>query len=72
MLQPVKKLRSLGGHLVAVVLVDGTHRDACQLVSVTGGGEGSVWLLDHDVDVFIPLAEVANLMPLPAIGTWAA
>jgi len=72
MLQPVKKLRSLEGQPVAVLLVDGSRIDDCLLVSVTGAGEGSVWLLDDDVDVLIPLVEVADLMPLAAIAGWAA
>jgi hypothetical protein len=72
MLQPVKKLRSLEGQPVAVLFVDGSRIDDWQLVSVTGGGEGSVWLLDDDVDVLIPLVEVADLMPLAAIAGWAA
>jgi hypothetical protein len=72
MLQPVEKLRSLEGQPVAVVLVEGSHLDDCQLVSVPGGGEGSVWLLDDDANVLIPLVEVADLMPPPAIGGWAA
>jgi hypothetical protein len=70
--QRVKKLRPLEGHPVAVVLVDGSHIDDCQLVSVTGGGEGGVWLIDDDVDVLIPLLEVAELMALPAVRGWAA
>jgi hypothetical protein len=70
--QPVRKLRSLEGQPVTVVLVDGSHLHECRLVSVTGGDEGSLWLLDDEVDVFIPLVEVADLVPLPAIGGWAA
>jgi hypothetical protein len=72
MLQTVKKVRSLEGQAVAVALVDGSHIDACRLVSVTGGGEGTLWLLDDDVDLFVRLVEVTDLMPLPAIGGWAA
>jgi hypothetical protein len=72
MLQTVKKVRSLEGQAVAVALVDGFHIDACRLVSVTGGGEGTLWLLDDDVDLFVRLVEVTDLMPLPAIGGWAA
>lgn len=72
MLQPVQKLRSLEGQPVAVLLVDGFHIDDCQLVSVTGGGEGSVSLLDDHVGVLIPLVEVADLMALAANRGWAA
>jgi hypothetical protein len=72
MLHPIKKLRSLEGQPVAVLLADGSQIDDCQLVSVTGGSEGSVWLLDDDVDVLIPLVEGADLIPLAAIAGWAA
>jgi hypothetical protein len=72
MLHPIKKLRPLEGQPVAVVLVDGSHLDDCQLVSATGGGDGRLWLLHDGVDRFIPLVEVADLMPLPTIRGWAA
>jgi hypothetical protein len=69
---PVWKLRSLEGIPVAVVLVDGSRIDGCRLVSVTGRREGSVWLVADDVDVIVPLVEVADVMPLPAMAGCAA
>jgi hypothetical protein len=55
------ELRALEGHRVSVTLTDGTHMDACSLVSAGRASVGTVWLFADGDDTFIPLSEVINV-----------
>jgi hypothetical protein len=55
------ELRALEGQQVSLTLTDGTHMDACSLVSAGRASVGTVWVFAEGDDTFIPLSEVINV-----------
>ena len=63
------ELRALEGRQVSVTLTDGTHMDACSLVSAGRASVGTVWVFADGDDTFIPFHEVINVRAAaPPIG----
>jgi hypothetical protein len=60
----VLDLTSLEGRRVCVALSDGSRIDECQLVSLTRGTDGQVWLCVDDHDVFVGLADIRGAWEL--------
>jgi hypothetical protein len=53
--------KGLEGHRVSVALGDGSRLDDCQLISAGRPGDDRLWLYTNGADIFVPLAEVADL-----------
>jgi hypothetical protein len=53
--------KGLEGHRVSVALADGSRLDDCQLISAGRAGDGRLWLYINGADIFVSLAEVADL-----------
>ena len=57
-------MRAIEGQQVDVTLTDGTRLDGCCLVSVGRLWARTVWLLNGETDLFVPLEEIADLTVL--------
>jgi hypothetical protein len=55
------QLKQLEGHRVSVSLADGSRIDDCELVSVSRGRRGHLWVHANGGDAFLPLAQVADV-----------
>lgn len=56
-----RRFRSLEGSRVNLALVDGSRMDDCKLVAAARQGVDSLWVFTNGTDVFVPLADVADL-----------
>jgi hypothetical protein len=54
------RISSLEGRQVNVALRDGSRIDDCQLVSAGRRGAQTVWLFMNGMDVFLPVAAIAD------------
>ena len=54
---PVERLRSLTDTDITLITIDGEVSGA--VLSCT---RGSVWLVDHDIDVVVPLDEIVDIV----------
>jgi len=55
------QLKELEGHRVNVALADGSRIDDCELVSVSRGRRGHLWVHANGGDAFVPLSQVADV-----------
>jgi hypothetical protein len=55
------QLKLLEGHRVNVALADGSRIDDCELVSVSRGRRGHLWVHANGGDAFLPLAQVSDV-----------
>jgi hypothetical protein len=60
------QIRRLEGRQVSVSLRGGDGLDACQLISGSRSGTGTVWLFWNGIDVFIPVEDVLDVWEVPA------
>jgi hypothetical protein len=60
------QMRRLEGKQVSVSLRGGDRLDACQLISGSRSGTGTVWLFWNGIDVFIPVENVLDVWEVPA------
>jgi len=54
-------LKELEGHRVSVALADGSRIDDCELVSVSRGRRGHLWVHANGGDAFFPLSQVSDV-----------
>lgn len=55
------QLKNLEGHRVNVSLADGSRIDDCELVSVSRGRRGHLWVHANGGDAFLPLSQVSDV-----------
>jgi len=55
------QLKQLEGHRVSVALADGSRIDDCELVSVSRGRRGHLWVHANGGDAFVPLSSVSDV-----------
>jgi hypothetical protein len=58
---PLTALHQHQGHLVSIVLADGTLLRDCLLVSAGRGRVQTLWILTEDTDMFIRRSDVAGI-----------
>src|SRR3954451_8709312 len=51
------ELKQLEGHRVSVALADGSRIDDCELVAVSRGRRGHLWVHANGGDAFLPLKQ---------------
>jgi len=54
-------LKQLEGHRVNVALADGSRIDDCELVSVSRGRRGHLWVHANGGDAFVPMSQVSDV-----------
>ena len=54
-------LKQLEGHRVNVALADGSRIDDCELVSVSRGRRGHLWVHANGGDAFVPISQVSDV-----------
>jgi hypothetical protein len=54
-------LKELEGHRVSVALADGSRIDDCELVAVSRGRRGHLWVHANGGDAFVPLTQVSDV-----------
>jgi hypothetical protein len=54
-------LKDLEGHRVSVALADGTRIDDCELVAVSRGRRGHLWVHANGGDAFLPITQVSDV-----------
>jgi len=54
-------LKHLEGHRVNVALADGSRIDDCELVSVSRGRRGHLWVHANGGDAFVPMSQVSDV-----------
>ena len=55
------QLKQLEGHRVNVALADGSRIDDCELMSVSHGRRGHLWVHANGGDAFLPLSQVSDV-----------
>ena len=68
----LRELRALEGQDVFVTLSGGPRLDACYLISVSAGPDGTLWVIHEGNDRFVSLAKVAAVWPKGVIMGRAA
>jgi hypothetical protein len=59
------RVRRLEGRQVSIVLKDGTRLDGCTLVSAGRNRTTSLWLVADDLDAFLALDDVLDVVDVP-------
>jgi hypothetical protein len=57
------------GARVAVILVDGSCLEDCELVSAGRGAAETVWIVSDNRDMILPLADVVDVRPSDILVT---
>jgi len=58
-------LKQLEGHRVSVALADGSRIDDCELVAVSRGRRGHLWVHANGGDAFVPMSQVSDVWEVP-------
>ena len=62
-------LKKLEGHHVSVALADGSRIDDCELVAVSRGRRGHLWVHSNGGDAFVPMSQVSDVSRQYAAGS---